>query len=103
MNITRGALHGAAGGGQVIRVNGSDERGSGNKLHIVPSLPENEAAGSNLNIFIPFSQARTEEGFGLVLVSPENWSIGAGLALHQELRKRKEIDRLELKKIKGND
>ena len=106
MNVTSGAHNGAAGGGQVIGVNGGDEGGSGNKLHIVPSLSVNEAARSNLNVFIPFSQARTKEGFGLLLVSPENWSVGAGLALHQELQERKEIDRLEIKlkkKIEGND
>lgn len=63
-----GATQGPPGGGQVIGVHGEEEGSTGDKLEVVPPLPEQQPTGSPSNVACPLPQASAHEILRLLLV-----------------------------------
>lgn len=72
LDIAGGASQVTARGRKVVGVDGGEEGSAGNKLHIVPSLTEDETGRRGLNIASAFLHARAQEIFSLLLVPLEH-------------------------------
>lgn len=70
---------------KVIRVDSEQEGSAGNKLQVIPSLPEEQAARGRLDVAATLPKAGAHKVLGLLLELLKGWRVASPPPLHQNL------------------